>query len=471
MIKKMGVIRIKRIWFFGTLLTLTLFFSPFDKVLAEKIGLNSEASDTSIFLDWEGTSNQTFEVYRDDKLIFNGSKSTYTDAGLEPNNLYSYDIVLYNDQKEIDDIIKHKVKTKNKSNSEMQTLAVDVNTYDFDTEIKTTINKNNVVIEWGNLEDDDGIYELYRDDVKIADVRGNIFTDNKIKKGSSYRYKIIAEKAISESKKKSIQEELIKEGFKLKDIPSSAYIDRKTITKDVSTLTKLDKKEILKRDLTSDLTKLTSPKAGTLDSYIFRYTTFIPMKYVNNKNWLAGDAGTYLKGDGSSNVKANWRKFDFFNNSFRTRVDVNPEWINSTGGFYFDKPIVSQSVLYETSSAIGKSCGSKGVRCATASNSGIKVIKEYVNSSYIEWRVEHSASVPFGVSYPGIDYRYDARIYKNGNVIATGNHDRAPNHEVYLAKAYTDLPYLKLHTFSISGEGDFYNLFPPVPNEYWQYNS
>lgn len=439
---------------------------------AEEEMLVSKENQTSIDLDWKEGKGSYYEVYRDDKLIYNGKNSEFQDTNLNSNTMYSYDIVLYKkNKKEIEDIIKYKTQTKKRfSKSLIQSTSQKNKSYENeDAVINAAVTKDYIKLDWANLSDDDGVFEIYRDDKKIDMVKTNSYTDENIINGESYRYKIIAEQTVSDERKETIQSKLIEEGYKKEDIPESAYRERKTVIKDVMTLKNLDKKEILKKDLTPQLEDFQSA-ASTLDSFIIRYTTFIPMKYVANNNWLAGDSGTYLKGDGYGNDKANWRGFDFFNSSYRTRVDVMPEWYNGSPGFYSEKD-VSQSTLYENASAIGKSCSSSDVRCATASDSGITITKEYSNTSYIEWRVEHSASVPFGISYPGIDYRYDARMYKNGNITASGNHDRAPNHEVYLARAYSSLPAYRIHDFSVGGEGDFYNLFPPVPNEYWQYSS
>ena len=441
---------------------------PLNASAAEN-NVTSNVGNNSITLDINKSKGINYEIYRNEVLIHSGNEPEFKDTNLESDTIYSYDIVLYNNKKEIVDIVKHKVQTLSSAKSFTRSQEQSNNSYENEKAyVKATVNKNNVKLEWTNLSDDDGMYEIYKDDVKVGTVKSNHFIDKDITNGEAYRYKIIAEQAVSDERKKEIQQELNAMGHNLEDVPQSLFNERKTVIKDVMTVEKLDKNEIKKKDLTPELRQLAY---DTLDSYMLRYTTFIPMAYVNNGNWLAGDYGTYLKGDGYGNAKSQWRGFDFFNSSYRTRVDVFAEWYNSSPSFYYSEPSVSQSVLYENESAIGKSCGTTGVRCATASNKDINVIQEYVNNSYIEWRVEHSAAVPFGSSYPAIDYRYDARVYKDGNITATGNHDRAPNHEVYLAKAYTDLPYITLHTFSVGGEGDFYNLFPPVPNEYWQYMS
>lgn len=454
-----------------SLLLLVLFcLMPLKSFATGIESVESIVSDNSITLYISNENSEHYEIYRNDTLIHSGNENEFIDKNLEADNIYSYDIVLYNEKNEIIDIVKHKVQTHSKNKLFTQSQKQTLNkTYENEKAyVKATVNKDNIKLEWTNISDDDGRFVIYKDDVEIATVKSNMFIDNNIINGDSYRYKIVAEQTVSDERKKEIQKEYKALGYRLEDIPQSLYNERKTLIKDVMTVERVDKEEITKKDLIPELRQLSY---DTLDSFMIRYTTFIPMAYVNNNNYLEFDNGTYLKGDGYGNSKSQWRGFDFFNNSYRTRVDVFAEWYNGSPSFYYPDPIVNQSVLYENESAIGKSCGASGVRCATASNKDIDVIKEHVSNSYIEWRVEHSAAVPFGSTYPAIDYRYDARVFEDGNITITGNHDRAPNHEVYITKAYTDFPQFPLHTFSVADERSFYNLIPIAPNEYWQYMS
>ncbi|MBM7585662.1 hypothetical protein JOC86_002204 [Bacillus pakistanensis] len=366
--------------------------------------------------------------------------------------MYTYKVEVYNNN-ELTDILEYKIKTKNKSKENK----TDTNSYENKTEIVSLTKKNQVILDWEDLEDKDGTYEIYKDGEFLGKANKSFFKDKNIKSGMSYHYQIIAEKPVSDSKKKEIIEKSIEKGYSLFEIPSSAFLERKTINKLIKTPEENSTSEL------SQKSGIVTLSASTLDSFIVRYTTFIPYYKVDNPNileeWFESGVptGSYVTGDGYSN--GTLRDFNYFNNSYRTRIDVYAEWYNSSPS-YTSYKYVMPTHLYGPDGTL--------VDEETAPKDGMTFSGLGKLSDRISWKVFHDVGLGTSSTSPNINYEYTATMYKNGNISASGEHDSAPNHEVYLARAYSGLPPVTLHTYSVNSKDDFKYLFPFYTNEHWQ---
>lgn len=83
---------------------------PLNTSAAEN-NVTSNVGNNSITLDINKSKGINYEIYRNDVLIHSGNEPEFKDTNLESDTIYSYDIVLYNNKKEIVDIVKHKVQT------------------------------------------------------------------------------------------------------------------------------------------------------------------------------------------------------------------------------------------------------------------------------------------------------------------------------------------------------------------------
>ncbi|MCP3742377.1 DUF3238 domain-containing protein [Rossellomorea sp. BNER] len=440
-------------------LAIPLFFGGGLVAEANNNNISSYSTKSSVNIDW-GDIGEKYKIYRDGELISEVEESNFQDNQLKENYMYTYKIGVFNGD-ELIDILKYKVKTKDK-NKNIYLRNEDSNTYNTETEVTSLVTKNHVFIDWGQLEDNDGTYYIYKNGKIIEKTKKTFYKDKEIESGKTYNYQIIAEKSVTEEKKKEIIEKSIENGYTLFDIPESAFLERKTINKIVKTPESISKKELLKKnELSTDNFK--SLAADTLDSFIIRYTTFIPFYKVDNPNileeWFEPGVGTgsYVTGDGYSD--GSLRGFNYFNSSFRTRIDVYAEWYNSSPSYSAYKDIKPTHLYRKDGSLADKQ---------TASTDGITFSGLGKLSDRISWKVHHDVGLGTSTTAPNINYEYMATMYKNGNISASGEHDRAPNHEVYLARAYSGLPAVTLHTYSVSSTDDFKYLFPYWPNEHWQ---
>lgn len=191
-----------------------------------------------------------------------------------------------------------------------------------------------------------------------------------------------------------------------------------------------------------------------IPAYFFRYATFIPFATVDNPNSiheaLIGEFGTRLKGDN--------RGFDPFPNSSRTKIDV---WADMAilNDLYYDRE-VGESVLYASDGRV--------LMRDTASVDGIRVYEDYEGSDKMMWRITHDVGVPFHASYPNINLYVEGTVYRNGSLFIRGSHDKAPNHELYAAPAYTDYTPIRIYDWEVDSEADFYFLMPGMPQQYYE---
>ncbi|MEK4535610.1 hypothetical protein NST21_09670 [Peribacillus sp. FSL K6-1552] len=172
------------------------------------------------------------------------------------------------------------------------------------------------------------------------------------------------------------------------------------------------------------------------NEFSFDYRTFIPFKSVKNKNPFSGE--NYLKGDN--------RGFATYSDKYRTESQVYAMFKNPTAlTLYKD---VNESHSCTTSACTStKSLG-------TASESGITMSKYSVTSSKLSWSVNHAVGIPLAKYYPKIDYYYLA-IMKPKSFSASGELDKAPNHEFYMNYP-AGTKTIKKHT--VTSELEFFNL-------------
>ncbi|WP_380705502.1 DUF3238 domain-containing protein [Salinithrix halophila] len=183
-------------------------------------------------------------------------------------------------------------------------------------------------------------------------------------------------------------------------------------------------------------------------NYLVRYTTFIPYKSVEDPKPFNS---TYLKGDN--------RGFGFFARSFRTRSDIYT-YFSPSKKFKYDKKIGQSERCKD------KDCKNV-IEKKTASDSGIEVFKDKVSNKEIKWRVKHDVGIPFGDEYPNINYFYEATLTNKPSLVVKGAHDKAPNHEFYIALQNSDAPVQTIHKYKVSSKSDFLFLIPGAPQEFF----
>lgn len=153
-------------------------------------------------------------------------------------------------------------------------------------------------------------------------------------------------------------------------------------------------------------------KSSNSKTWYIRYTTFIPGKIVKvplRKKWFSGDN----------------RGFDVDGKSYRTRTDVTIVCKTGSNNVTM-RPFIGTSTEVTSDGTF--------VDSAIASSNGIKLI---IKQTYptIKFTVKHEVGIPRKLLFPSPDiyYSYTGEFdCEKGTYTLEGEHDKAPNHEVYL---------------------------------------
>lgn len=433
---------------FGIFLGYGLTLGGQGAVAAEKDTLKVEidSNPTNILLDWNDVGSY-YKVFEKGNLIWQGQKSRFLHENLASADQYNYVLKSYDDKgNEIDSTIIrtntkrntpkiNKLSTNSFSTSKELNEKVENTNQINDLLVSSTVNDEEVIVSWeGNLPDEDGTYEVYKDGEKIGETQTNLFVDTDIKTGEKYLYEIIGNTKINDER---ISE--IKKTLKDKDIE----------------ITKEDEKElfydtfIISRLVKTSGTKISLLAAAVDADYVLRYTTFIPMKYAENPFGI-------IPGVETSYFNGNNRGFDPFATSFKTRMDVKIGFHGGKGSVSL--PTANKQVqatkLYDQDY---KSIGTP----KTASYTGMNIRDMVTSSSKVSWNAYHDIGLPYmNTVSPDITYSYNASVWSDGGYNISGSHDKAPSHEIYIMVPFSDM-YNTIHQKAHVG---FKYLWPVAAN-------
>lgn len=411
--------------------------------LSISFGINVEASSSkvkvtedhdAIEFSFEYEEN-TYKIYRDGEFIWEGNNSQFKDTNLTPGQLYGYKIGIYNKEKLVDVI---SVKTSTKSNT-MRSDADDK--VGEEHVLRSSVNTDSIILSWANLKDDDGIYEIYKNQNLIAETKENEFIDNDVEAGILYTYEIVAKTEVSDEQKELINQSIKEQGLDLN------YKERLELYQKEHSLIRILEVDQEISELSLDSVNIPdsfakSSKSGA--AYLFRYTTFINDKSISDPLSL----GNYLAGDN--------RGFIFNHSKYRTRTDITADFSSNK---IIDVRKIGTTYRYNNKQLTGKP-----IKTATASNKGIKVTKDKNTSSKKMWRINHDVGVPFSAVYPNITYYVEADVNKNGSFKVRGSHDRMPSHEFYVAIPNSDVIAT---IFNFNAQGKWF-LVPGSPQKYFE---
>ncbi|TCP66498.1 hypothetical protein [Baia soyae] len=463
-------------------------------------------STDSVDFSWT-TVGDVYKVYayRDGKesLIWSGGDLHYKQTGLEADHAYSYKIIAYKNDQLIDEEVVHtstlktkeqvseteryneklfnqstsKVKTNKKPLQLMGTTQDDklneekLNYPMINAQINSTVKNDKIKLQWVNVPDQDGIYDVYRDGKLIEKVNGNEFVDADVKTNTKYKYKIMGSKRIPDSEIQKKKEFLAKNKvtFSQKDEEILFYE-----TKEIGTIVKSSTNIISaqSRSKKAKPTKPTGKKAKLSQEqqddfeypngvgYLFRYTTFIPMDKAPNPACLGIPIGTVCDFD---SFHGDNRGFDPFAESFRTRSDTFVTWDDRK------KP---NDVAFkpDTGITIGYKDGKKVAR-AKAPKSDIRLAGQDKGDDWISHQVQVQSAIPLlkiadrNVA-PDIDAFYYTKVYSDWKGQFYGVHDKAPSHEFYMYEHPGDIGF----DIMLSEHTDFNALFPLAKKHEWKYN-
>ncbi|SFD03525.1 hypothetical protein SAMN05443252_11711, partial [Bacillus sp. OV322] len=141
-----------------------------------------------------------YKIYKDEELVYEG-----------PNNIFKekmdyisqkYKVGIYNNEK-LEKVVSLKV-----SNDFKKETLLDADTHKEDkigqiirtTKLQTNVSDKLVELQWPELPDQDGIYEIYRDDQKVGETKELNYTDDSVKPDTEYTYTVKVDNKVSKEK-------------------------------------------------------------------------------------------------------------------------------------------------------------------------------------------------------------------------------------------------------------------------------
>ncbi|MBY7141630.1 hypothetical protein KFZ56_00610 [Virgibacillus sp. NKC19-3] len=409
--------------------------------------VEAEQKVNAINLTWN-LEGETYKIYRDGEIIWEGNGNSYLDENLESSTYYDYKIGSFSESGDLLDLVTVTTSTI-KPKALKSTSNGDYNSEVYNAIMTSNVGKDYIELDWTELETNNGLYKVYRDGEKIAEVSNTYYKDDTVAAGKSYNYKIAAERETSNEKKEKIEKEIEERNLSVsKEEMKELTTERESLIRTVRTPDdiSLDELKGISTPFSTDI------DLNSIDyTFLFRYTTFIPDPVVENPHPIDGG---WLEGDN--------RTFSATSNDYRTRSDVYAGWSPAagSGGELRQEKDVGESVLYEDEA------GTEVIQRDTASDSGI-TLTPTTSNTLMYWVVNHDVGVPFGIEYPNINYQYTGRMDNNYSGELNGGHDKAPNHEINIGVAYTD-SYGWAEAYSFTGES-FFNLVPGTPQETFNY--
>lgn len=424
---------------------------------SQELNIETRNTVSTITLDWNDVGN-TYEIYNNrGKKIWSGTQSEFTQSNLQKDNKYDYTLKVLNSKKEIINEMVIKTTTKKEqASSKQQAIALnkqsiakqaELNEQEklYATAVTSTLTDQKVTISWdGEIPDDDGVLDVYRNGQKIGSTTQNNFSDSNVEANKEYVYEFIGNKKMSDEEINQIKEELKKNETEITKEQEELFYDTYSLTRTIKTDMENPNLNSFKENKLS--TNEASLAATASPAYMMRYTTFIPMKYA--KNPFAAAAKTeYFNG--------NNRGFNVFSDSFKTRMDVMISFPNGKGTATLpssNKQVGTTYYYDKDYNQIGK---------ATASSSGMNIRDVVSGTNKVSYNAYHDIGIPYlNALTPDITYSYNATVYSDGRYNITGSHDKAPSHEMYIAIPYSDV-YGTIHQKS---HVDFNHLLPIYPN-------
>lgn len=461
----MEVVFLKKIIISTFCIGIAVFLSPLDHSLAKKVTeepkIISDQDATSIDLEW-GMEGEKYEIYRNNEMIWEGSGTEYVDEGLENGSVYSYNIIAYDKDDNILDISNLDTLTDKNTLLKSQQLKNKVSS-DSLVNSKITINSgiNYVNLSWENFKDDDGLYEIYRNSELIAETGDNHFYDSNVNSDTIYTYEVVATNNVSIELRTKINKEISKENLKFSDQElNELYQENSSLIAVVET-NKKNLTEELKSIKVLSSTKNSSSDFTNHELYDISYTTFIPGDFEKAPNfingypfflWFLGD-DLWFKGDD--------RKFDDIYKGFNNKTSYRTRTITTVGWDYRGLPVLSAiNSAGESHAYIDKDDIEPFASDTADADSDIETWDSYMSTSQIMWNVDHNSGMPFDTLYPNITYSYRGHLTDQG-IFIDGNHDHAPNHEMYIRINRGQNRVEPVTVFQHEG-GTLFNLIPGI---------
>ncbi|QWG33345.1 DUF3238 domain-containing protein [Bacillus mycoides] len=439
-----------------------------------------ENQSNSITLSWnkrDGLNYKIEKLNEEDKweYVWSGENSHYTVGNLDSGISYTFKFISYkgNEEEKNESIIT--ASTLRDNNTQQQyaskvgitrASADNVNgvVYPMQNAFINSVKSGEFnKVSWGNIPNDTGLYEVYKDGNLVGTTTKTEFTDK-----MSTMYSQPIQKAAGNFSQKVYYD--IKT---VKQLPQQVISEREQKLKDAGITLNESQKEEIKCEVKNASTYIEKDYAfssraenvaassiqrasGSYSAgYKFRYQTFIPYKSVEAP-WQVKAAYKSFHGDG--------RGFAYDTNKFRTRLDVTVMWQHDQTKWLNIMPTINA----EPDTGITRGVPQLGIlpKEGQAPKSDMQMSLHSKSYGNVQFGMRTASANPLVPGAPDIDAYAFVTLNRNGSGATAGYHDQAPSHEFYkiLHTPYApDINPATLHKRSISDSLGFDALWPWKP--------
>ena len=367
-----------------------------------------------------------YRVYKNEQQVYEGTAPEFSDGDLDPSHPFQYTIERVEDGRVRDVIvIQTSVLTEVKEDEHpLQRLV-----------ITTIAAPTQIALSWERIKDVDK-FDIYRNGQYVDTVTGNRYIDRETGLSDNVVYSVSATRPLIDSNQQMNVSKSI--ASKVYEVFTPSDPDNKP-TEEVYTFSI----RIRRRD---ELLKPVAERKNMkeVERWKFRYSTFLVDDILKNPNLFS--PLPYFTGDD--------RNFDPDGKSFRTRVDIEGEFIGGDGTLQFTKA---------TGPTIGLNYLKRYKRHGHASVGGIEIERLEGKPSEIRFAIHHDVGNPLTAS-PPIHYEVTAQLDQQGNLDLVGYHNDAPHHEIYLA--FDDEEWRTVHRSESEGLAYMSGV---LGDNYWRY--
>ncbi len=367
-----------------------------------------------------------YRVYKNEQQVYEGTVPNFTDGELDTSHPFQYTIECV-EEGNVKDVIIIQTSALTEVREDEHPLQRLV--------ITTIAASSQIALSWERIHDVEK-YDIYRNDQYVDTVTNNRYIDRQADLTETVVYSVSAARPLIDSNQQmNIAKSIVS---KVYEVITPTDSDNKASEEVYTFSIRVKRRDELLRPVAS------RKKAKEVKSWKFRYTTFLKDDILKNPNLLS--PVPYFTGDD--------RDFNPEGKSFRTRVDIDGEFIGGDSTMKFIKA---------TGPTIGLNYMKRYKRHDHASVDGIEIERLEGESSEVHFTINHDVGNPLTTS-PPIHYEVKAHLDQEGNLDLVGYHNDAPHHEVYLS--LDDQDWFTIHL--AESEGLAY-MSGVLADNYWRY--
>lgn len=367
-----------------------------------------------------------YRVYKNEQQVYEGTAPKFTDGELDTSHPFQYTIehVEEGNVKDVIVIQTSALTQLEEGEHPLQRLV-----------ITTIAASSQIALSWERIDDVEK-FDIYRNGQYVDTVKDNRYIDRQTDLSETVVYSVSATRPIIDSNQQmSIAKSIVS---KVYDAITPADPDNKASEEVYTFSIRVKQRDELLKPVAS------RKKAKEVNRWKFRYTTFLKEDIIKNPNLLSPIP--YFTGDD--------RDFNPEGKSFRTRVDIDGEFIGGDSTMKFTKA---------TGPSIGLNYLKRYKSHDHASVDGIEIERLEGKPTEVHFAINHNVANPLTPS-PPIHYEMKAHLDQEGNLDLVGYHNDAPHHEIYLS--LDDEEWSTIHR--AESEGLAY-LTGVLADNYWRY--